>query len=113
QAPELRLAAAQGLLGQPPLDRDAGELRRVLHDFRVLAARETAVPPVDAERDEDFAIGGLDRRGPGGLEGGLEYFLATQSPERVLGHVGHEHLATEIHSSGAGAIANVYCRVLQ
>ncbi len=113
QPPELRLAAAERLLREPPLDGDAGKLGCVAHDFRLFRSRQARLTTIDAERPEHLADGCLDRSGPGRAQSGIDRGLPPLRPEWVFRNVCNEYLAAEIHGSGARAVAYVDRRMLE
>ena len=62
ELPELRFARAQGRVGRAALDRNAGQLGRVLEQLQLVAGGQSDLPPIDAERAEHLAGTRLDRR---------------------------------------------------
>jgi hypothetical protein len=113
QAAKLRLARAQRLLGHAPLDRNAGDLRRMRHDAQLPLSRQSRRGMIDPEAAEHPAVGGLDGRRPGGVQPRGQDRRSRPLPERILDHIRHQHLPAQTHRRGARAVLNVDGTVLE
>ena len=103
QAAELRLAAAQRILGGAPLDGDPGDLGHARDQFLIARRGQPGLAPVDGDGADHPFVRGDDGRGPGGAQPRLEGRFAPVFPARIGADVGHHHGLGKVCRRGAGA----------